>query len=436
MKKSPDRNILLIAYYYPPLNTGGVDRAAKIAKLLPRFGHRVTVLTHSYRKSDRGDAQVIRVYDPSYSRDHRGLRRWQWLPLRLLTEGLNRIGIYFSILTLWKRAVLRHSQRIIERVKPDLIMATYPPLETLEIALQLAQRYGLPLLADFRDGLLFEPVEKKRLEQLACLRRRFQITETQIAGRSDAITTVSPPISHYFQKKFRHPAVNTVSNGFDRDDFLNLPEPLGLERNAFNIVYTGSFALSEAGRSGDGLLKSLARLAEEKPKVSKKIRLHLIGHLRQNEVARLRNGPAGDRIVFHGIVDRPRALAFQKRADLLLLVTSPQSRSVATGKLFEYLCAGPPILALTGPSTAARIVKETRTGWVVSPDREKALFMLLKRLAANPSLLHSLKPDRKKIAAYSWIKQMAALDAIIRRIAAAGGAREAIPSGKHRRFDF
>ena len=80
-----------------------------------------------------------------------------------------------------------------------------------------------------------------------------------------------------------------------------------------------------------------------------------------------------------GAFPRPTAIALQRRADALLLVTS-HYKSVASGKVFEYLTAGKPILALTGDTDAARIVRETRTGEVVPPDDVDAIVGGLRRV--------------------------------------------------------
>ena len=119
--------ILIIAYYYPPLNTGGTARPVKMTKYLPSFGHDVTVLTHSYENTDFDEPGIIRIKDPSFNKSRdRFMRRCKWLAMRLFTESLNILGIYHSIYTPWKRKTLKLSDRIIEKVKPDVIIATYP----------------------------------------------------------------------------------------------------------------------------------------------------------------------------------------------------------------------------------------------------------------------------------------------------------------------
>jgi glycosyltransferase involved in cell wall biosynthesis len=67
------------------------------------------------------------------------------------------------------------------------------------------------------------------------------------------------------------------------------------------------------------------------------------------------------------------AAALQRDADALLLLTSVGHASQATGKLFEYLTAGRPIIALARGNEAARIVSETSTGLTVAPNDPEAI---------------------------------------------------------------
>ena len=97
-----------------------------------------------------------------------------------------------------------------------------------------------------------------------------------------------------------------------------------------------------------------------------------------------------------GALPRPAAVALQRRADALLLVTS-HHKSIVTGKLFEYLTAGKPILALAGDNEAARIVRETGTGEVVDPSDVDAIVAALGRAVSG-----SLAYDPRGVERYTY----------------------------------
>jgi glycosyltransferase involved in cell wall biosynthesis len=408
--------ILLIAYYYPPSASTGGERPLKMAKYLPIYGHEVFVLTVTYSRGSGNEEHIIRVYDPSHNKNRRKLRKWQWLFFRLWTECLNRCGIYYSIYTPWKKAVIRRSDAIIRSLKPDVILATYPPLETLEIGLFLKKKYQIPLLADFRDGLLFEAVEKKRMAHLGCVRRHYAQAEKESAAAADGIITISPALSNYFSRQYGISALLTMANGFDAEDFANLPGGIPLEKTKFNIVHTGRLGLSEPGRNLDGFITAMQDLADRHIDFRQKLRLHLLGNLTRREKKLLKKLRQTGMVICHGELPRPQVLASQKNADLLLLVTSVDQQSVASGKLFEYLFAGKPILGLTWGTYAAEIIRETGSGWVIHPDRHEEIGRFLGTISTDPSLIHSLQRKDEIIAGFSRQRQMQKLAAFIAQI--------------------
>jgi glycosyltransferase involved in cell wall biosynthesis len=81
-----------------------------------------------------------------------------------------------------------------------------------------------------------------------------------------------------------------------------------------------------------------------------------------------------------GAVPRATAIALQRKATALLLITSANAGE-STGKLFEYLAAGRPILALARDNEAARIVQETNTGVTVPPGDVQAIGAALRSIA-------------------------------------------------------
>ena len=408
--------ILLVAYYYPPINSGGTVRPVKIAKYLPHFGHQVTVLTHSYEKTDLQNPQVIRIKDISHNRNRKGFKKVQWLLLRLFTETLNLCGIYHSIYSWWKKKVLKNGQKIIEIVKPDVIMVTYPPLETLEIGLELSRKYDIPLISDFRDGLLFEPIETKRINQYGCVRGKYRQVEEAAARHSAAVTTIAQPITGYFERQYGITNAHILSNGFDPEDFNDLPADVKFDPAYFNIVFTGRFALSDEYNRVDFFFDALRVLIRENTETGARIKLHLVGEYRKEEMRELRDLIDRKIIIRHGFVDRKKSLAFQQAADLLLIITPPDRRSATSIKIFEYLYAGKPVLALTHKTVLEDIVRETRTGWIVHPHKPEEICQLLHKIVSSTGFYQSLRPDRRKIEAYSVKHQVEKLSRLIEKL--------------------
>jgi glycosyltransferase involved in cell wall biosynthesis len=485
--------ILIIAYYYPPINTGGTVRPLKWAQYLPQWGHEVTILTHTYDKNkiEPGPPQIIRFHDISYNKKrpnlykkgvapptHSRSAKWssfgsvisnacffckllkdiskkcQWLILRTFTEALNILGIYHSIYSWWKRKIIKNSDTIIQQSQPDIIIATYPPVETLEIGLHLSKKYNIPLIADFRDGLLFEPIEIKRINQYRCIRKRYEKIETEVAGQSTAIIAVSQPIMDYYAETYqpKHSAVITnafdpkdinekllrgvqgapwhggpIRDGFVADDVLNNStytcnlhlSPLAEKSppgKHFNIVFTGRFSLSVRNRRVDFFFAAVRLLLEKEKHLENKIKIHLVGEYRKEELQGLKDLIARGIVLYHGFVERSQSLVFQRAADLLLIITEPKRRSMVTAKIFEYLYAGKPILALTYKTVLEDIIKETKTGWIVHPHQPEAIADLLGKIITDTAFYHSIQPDGEKIQQYSIKTQVEKLNRLLEKI--------------------
>jgi glycosyltransferase involved in cell wall biosynthesis len=450
--------ILIIAYYYPPIRTGGTLRPAQWGKYLSSLGHEVTILTYSYEKNqtEPGNPRVLRFLDPSFNKSRTNLRKkCQWLILRSFTEILNILGIYHSIYSRWKQKVIKNSDTIIQQTQPDILIATYPPVETLEIGLHLAKKYHIPLIADFRDGLRFEPIEIKRINQYRCIRKKYQKIEAAAAHQSAAITTVSQPIEDYFEETYQPKLSAVITNAFDPEDINQkllqgvqgapwhggpikdgfvaedvfddftytcnlrlspLAEKSPPGQKYFNIVFTGRFFLSARNQRVDFFFDAVRLLLEKEKNLEKKIKIHLVGEYCKEELQACKDLIARGIVVDHGFVEWSRSLAFQRAADVLLIITQPGRRSVVTAKIFEYLYAGKPILALTDKTALEDIIKETKTGWIVHPHQPGAIADLLGKIITDPTFYHSIQPDGEKIQQYSIKTQVEKLNRLLEKI--------------------
>jgi glycosyltransferase involved in cell wall biosynthesis len=211
----------------------------------------------------------------------------------------------------------------------------------------------------------------------------------------------------------------TLHNGFDLDDLV--PDTsFAWTPDIINFVHTGRLGISRQetsgkGRGVDALSTSLQILLDRSPEMGLKFKLHFVGQLSQVE----RNCLAPlvkQRIVkLWGQQSRARAIGFQRKADVLLLITAPDKASIATGKLFEYLAANKPILALTRGTEAERIVRETGSGVVLPPDEPEAIAEIIERIIRNGGEVFGLR-NEEIIADFSRDRQMAVLATMLKDV--------------------
>jgi len=408
------KKILFIAYYYPPIKSGGSQRPINFIKYLKKNKYDVTLLTSSYKKSYFSE-EIIRIFDISFNKDRRGFRFFIWFFMRFITEFLIKIGFYHSIYSWWKNNAIRKSKKIIEKVEPDLIIVTYPPVETLEIGLFISQKYNIPLISDFRDGLLFEAIEKKLILRSKIVKLFYKKLEREIILNSSYIITVSDPITNYFKTEYKIKNVTTVYTGFDKEEIKDLPVVDFFEDSKFNIVFTGRLNLSDSSNKTGNIFKAISKLVNENKEMEKKIRIYFAGEFSRNEFLQFSNLIEAGVLKNLGFLDRKSVLALQKSADLLLIITSIGRSGIVTSKIFEYLMSGTPILALTHETILGKIIVDTRTGWVVHPQKVDLIESLLRRIIGNKDFYNSISRDKKKINFYSSEEQIKQLVTVINK---------------------
>jgi glycosyltransferase involved in cell wall biosynthesis len=396
-------NILLISYYHGQAGSGGTERSRAMFSRFTEAGQRVTVVTAGYR-GDRRDGPCFIMHDPSHNRDRGGANYLHWLGRRAAVEGRLRAGLYASVLSSWLRRAKRAAEEILSMAAPDVILATYPPVEDLQLGLFLHERSGIPLVAEFRDGLAFEPVER-RATGFRAVRRQYERLEREIAREAAAIVTVSPPLSRYFEEKLGCRTVRTIPNGHDAPPRLVPLEPTPFPPGYFHIVHTGGISLSDRGCDLSYWVRGVGIVLADSPALGRRLRLHFAGRLTRRERRLLRPLAAAGLARLYGPVARETALWMQRQAQLLLLLTSGDRASVATAKLFEYMQARRPVLAMAAGTFAAEIIAQTGIGWAVpagSPeDAATALAAIMTGELAPPG------PDERAIALYSRQAQCA-----------------------------
>jgi glycosyltransferase involved in cell wall biosynthesis len=398
------RSILLAAYFYPPCKDTGAHRPATMAKYLRRLGHDVTVLTtRAYGQlpddAEKGvertaDAQLWRArlhgrdrIDALYDSD-----RYSGRP-----HPLSRVIVPEPLAVAWAPFARAQARRLEHAKGFDCVITTSPPESIHGIGASL-QRRGVPWLADVRDAWTFEPL---RPAFPTALQQRLDARlERRRLSAADAVVCVSRPAAEDLEHRLGiRPLL--VPNGWDPDlapEADRQPDEAAalLDPERTSLVYTGRFG--SFGRDPRPLIEALEMLATSDPGAAAKLELVVAGPLTEDEDALLASArvePA--RIVRTGSLPRAEALALQRAADALLLLASSRRSQLANFKLFEYMAAGRPILALASGTEAGRIVAEAG-GEVVSADEPAAIASVLARLAQGDVSA----PSSNARAAYSY----------------------------------
>jgi glycosyltransferase involved in cell wall biosynthesis len=385
---------LMIAYFYPPVDHTGTRRVTAFVRYLPMCGYQPVVLTTSTHGTLSDDAERM-VYRAANLTDlirrpysMLKLRRVQqeqranaWLisPDNPLVRMQSAWFIPDTHIT-WYPLALRRARQIVRQVPVQVLYSTSPPETNHMVALRLKQMTGLPWVADFRDGWLFEAPQPHHASSLWRWKLETRL-ERMVVQHADRIVTVNDVIAGDFAHRYPERAsdVVVISNGYDPEAFAHVQRQ-ATRGERFRLVYTGALGWGEQGRSINGLLQALQALQREQSPLMQHLDILLVGRVNSTEQSAIEQSGVGDTFTLTGLVPYQQALQHQVDADVLLLVTGRSVKSVTTTKIFEYLAARRPILALTGPSAAADLLRETEAGIVIDPDDSAAIQATLKHL--------------------------------------------------------
>jgi len=363
----------------------------KFQKYLPEFGFRASVLAGRLTGCHADDAQrgVYRAGEPAlvYRPLLRALlsagrsrgpsdgqaRISEGSVLRPVRDLLLEWVVIPDLQVAWLPWAVRRGLQVLRRARADAIVSSSGPVTNHLVGALLSAATKIPLVADFRDGWLFEPLAAFLRENR--LRRRLDgRLEAWVVSRAARVVTVSEPLTEDFRRRYglAERAV-TIPNGYDPDEWAEVvPAPRGGDR--LRLVHCGAFARSRATLDPKPFLAGLASLPRE---VRARLEVLLVGGLSDAEARAVSELDLGDAVRILPPVTRRESLGYQLSADVLLLVAGHE-RSVATSKLYEYLYARHPVLAVGHPEVAAcRIVRETGAGVVAPPEREAVRAVLL-----------------------------------------------------------
>ena len=363
------KHALFVAYHYPPeSSSSGVLRTLKYTRYLGHFGWRVTVLTlnrDAYQETDPrleeqipADVRVVRTRFIEVKR-HLAIR-----------------GRYPSVLAIpdrwvgWWPWAVAAGRRVLKDDPPDVIYSTSPHATAHLIGMTLARRSKAGWIADFRDPWYEEPPETGTtlLGQFAARR-----LEHLVARRADRIVASTVRLRDTLVARYPWKPRETflaIPNGYDEGDFSGIVTTSGLSSNELIIVHAGN--INESFRDPRPVFEAVRRAAEAGLVDLSRVRFRFLG-----------GGPFGESSEMKQAVERtglmsrveflPRAsyeasLTELSRAGVLLLLqASRDTVDLVPAKLFEYLRAGRPVLALVPDGATAEVLRETGGGWVVDP---------------------------------------------------------------------
>lgn len=358
--------LLLIAAFYPPSRASGVFRPLAMSNYLADQGWDVTVITVQEEFFDRvtasrddsllgaihPDVEVVRVPMPIQHLE-RDLRHFGPLRAnfpRLHSKIYRRLQV-FDRYSPWLPGVVAEGLRRHRRDRFDLVLATGNPWTSFAAAAALHRATRVPYVLDYRDSWTLNQFS----QQPAFPPGHPAYTwEPRLLHRAAAITFVNRGMLDWHAARYPDVAdrMLVLENGFDADllavDTYRAPAP----DEPLRFGYLGTLTDQYDNR----VFWHGWKLAQQDP-LMEGATANIYGHVGffgTVAATQARGLPDGSvtHAMYHGPVTKADVARTYRELDVLLFLV-PDSPFVTSGKTYEYMATGKPIVAVHTPRSAA-----------------------------------------------------------------------------------
>lgn len=393
-------NILLITDYYPPRKSIASNRMKAFEKYLSEAGHKVFVITLGDKSACvvensttvyycTGDGW-LKAFDTNMKES--AIRHYLKCAFNIIFTS---VYVYSDA---WVRNIIKTYRDIIQEQQIDVMITSYPSIATMVAGREIKSLSpDIKWTMDMRDAV-WTPGNNDFIRN-----KLINITK-ECLKVCDGVTAVSKPqLDQYVEYTDRDILFEIVHNGYDFD----VPNFQKSNSDSFNILYTGNFY---GARSPKNFMEAFEKCIKKHN--LNDLCFEIIGN---NSIVSFSDSikdvvKETDRMDYKALVEY-----CGNHGDLLLVVIpKSQEKGVYTGKLFDYIGIGKPILGLVPEDdVAAALIKQAGNGYVAENENieeiEEAIYAAYMDWKNN----HIPSIDKNIQRAYHRREQVAKLDNLI-----------------------
>ena len=381
------KNLLIVAYYFPPSGGPGVQRVLKHVKYLPEFGWNPIVLTVANGQFPARDESLLKqipekllverttIYEPyDIYRFLTGKKPGSAIDVNTIKKDDQKLSFKEKLAefvratffipdarVLWMLTAKKAIDKLMKENDISAVYSSSPPYTCSLIARYAKNKYNIPWIAGFRDpwtGFISSP-NRWLIPSIIDKSLEHSVFETADAVECAWKGIIKDAITKYpnlDQNKFLH-----VPNGYDSSDF---PIVEKMENEKFTVTYTGSLY---GRRNPAAFFKAIEQLIEEEFFTADDIHLRFVGRFGNEVEVMFSQASFRDSIEIVGYVAHSKSIEYLLSSDALLLIVdeSKESNEIVPGKVYEYVGVKKPIIAIA-PHTSAieELMHETKSGMV------------------------------------------------------------------------
>ncbi|MGM0933861.1 MAG: glycosyltransferase family 4 protein [Bacteroidota bacterium] len=412
------KKVLIITYYWPPAGGPGVQRWLKFVKYLREFEIEPVLFipeNPTYPITDKNlerevpeNLQIIKrkIFEPYSLAGLFSKKETETISSGIITEEQNQ-GLLQSLMLyirgnffipdarkFWIKPSVRYLKNFLKTEDIDTVVTTGPPHSLHLIGLNLKKELPIQWIADFRDPWTQIGYHSK-LKLSKNAQNKHELFERKVLNTADKIIVTSHTTKAEFESKTKKP-VFLITNGYDE---VNFSETIVLDEK-FSFSHIGSLL---SGRNPKFLWESFQELIADDAEFKKYFQLRLVGKVSPEVLRSIKENKLEEYLELIPYVSHREALKLQRKSQVLLLleINSIETRGIIPGKIFEYLNAKRPILAI-GPEKwdVQKILEETGAGECFDYSEKEAVKVQLKKLFSDFKK-GNLNSEPQNIAQYS-----------------------------------
>ncbi len=363
------KKILIISNFYYPQKHIAVKRIDAFSKYFFKNGYDVTVLTKDTKDHFEivDGIKIVYVTDKSIlKKANTNKQENKMLHYMKCLWNIFIMNIFYDEDRGWTEEALKKAENIFTKENFDYILSSAPPIGSHIIGYNIKKIYPtVKWIADMRDAL-WSPNYPNNMKN------RMLRKAKEILQKSDLLLAVSrPQLVKYREITNEKIDCLEIRNGYDYN--TELVRCLSKSKEKFTILYTGNFYGS---RNPQNFFLALEMLIKKKNIGN--IYVEIIGN----------NSPVNipqsiskyileqDRMEYSDLIKY-----MYSKADLLLLISpSDIEEGVYTGKLFDYIGVGRPILGLVPKNdVAAKLIEKSKVGYLAENENVVDVMAAIER---------------------------------------------------------
>lgn len=374
---------LIITYYWPPAGGSGVQRWLYFVKYLREFGVEPIVFTASNAKYPIMDAslqkqipdgiEVItqKIWEPGSRNNKKNTASSGFLAKK--PSLLQRLKLYIranyfipDARMFWINPSAKKIIKYIKNNQVDIIITTGPPHSVHLIGKKVKEKTNIKWLADFRDPWV-EIDYFHHLPLSKSNKNKHLLLETEVLKKADIVTVVSKTMQEKYAKV--QPNCHVITNGYDDIELSKKPEM----DKPFTMTHIG---MLNSDRNPLLFWEVIAELVDENEDFEQNIQINLVGTIADEVRNSIRSFELERFVNYTQYLPNHAIAPFQLKSQLLLLIVNnvPSAKNIITGKVYEYLRAKRPILAIAPTDgDLAEIINDTKSGIIVDFDNKEGL---------------------------------------------------------------